>query len=216
MTYLIALLALLLSVPALAQTDHLECYKVRDTAAKAVYTADLAAVGLPADSGCRIKVPAKLLCVPAAKTNVVPPPPGGGGSGTPNAFACYQAKCPRSTLPALPAVDQFAARDIQPRSTTLLCAPLAPPVPTTTSTTTSTTTTMQACASSSFPQCNGACPPGDPPCQAFGAPGFDACRCPGVACGTYPTCGGPCPGGQVCVGFELFPGIDLCECQDAP
>lgn len=89
MTHLIALLALVLSASALAQpTDHLECYKVRDTAAKAVYTADLAAVGLPADSGCRIKVPAKLICVPAAKTNVVPPPPGGGGTGTPNAFAC--------------------------------------------------------------------------------------------------------------------------------
>lgn len=208
MTFLFALFALVLSAPALAQpTDHLECYKVRDGAAKAVYTADLAAVGLPADSGCRIKVPAKLVCVPAAKTNVVPTPPGGGGSGTPNAYACYQAKCPRQTLPALPAVDQFAARTIEPRSTSLLCAPL---------TTTTTSTTLQACGSSTFPQCNGACPPGDPPCQAFGDANFHLCRCPGVSCGAYPACGGPCPNGQVCVGSEPLPGVNWCECQDPP
>lgn len=211
MTYLLVLLAMLLSSPAFAQLpDHLQCYKVRDTATKAVYTADLAAVGLPADSGCRIKVPAKLLCVPTAKTNVVPTPPGGGGAGAPNGFACYQAKCPTRTFPAVPATDQFAARTVQPRSTTLLCAPLAPPTPTTT-----TSTTLQTCGSSEFPQCNGACPSGDLPCQAFGNANFHLCRCPGVSCGTYPACGGPCPNGQVCVGSEPLPGVSWCECEDA-
>jgi hypothetical protein len=55
--------------------DHLQCYKSKDPQAKATYTADI--TGLTLEPGCRVKVPAKLTCVPAAKTNVSPTPPGG-------------------------------------------------------------------------------------------------------------------------------------------
>ena len=58
--------------------DHLNCYKIKDPQAKATYTADLG--GLVAEPGCTIKVPAKLACVPATKTNVAPTPPGTGGT----------------------------------------------------------------------------------------------------------------------------------------
>src|SRR5438045_4177673 len=76
-----AMLTVLLAVgrpPAVAQVpDHLECYTVKDSIAKTVYTADLA--GLVPASGCTIKLPAKQLCVETTKTNVSPLPPGAEG-----------------------------------------------------------------------------------------------------------------------------------------
>jgi len=69
---------------ASAVTDHLACYKIKDSAAKAAYTANVS--GLAVQTGCTIKVPAALTCAPASKTNVTPAPPGGGGVGTPNRF----------------------------------------------------------------------------------------------------------------------------------
>ena len=67
--------------PVSAQvSDHLKCYKVKDSRPKASYDADLQ--GLAPEPGCTIKVPAKLLCVETTKTNVQPTPPG-GGSGSP-------------------------------------------------------------------------------------------------------------------------------------
>jgi len=55
--------------------DHLKCYKVKDSQAKATYTAHLA--GLADAPGCLVKVPGTLLCVETTKTEVVPTPPGG-------------------------------------------------------------------------------------------------------------------------------------------
>lgn len=60
---------------SVAQTnrDHLQCFKINDASAKAAYTADLSP-GNPAfpsiAAGCSIKLPAKLLCMDVAKTNV--------------------------------------------------------------------------------------------------------------------------------------------------
>ncbi len=85
------------SAAAQATPDHLKCYKVRDPAPKASYTADLG--GLVAEPGCKITVPAVMACVPATKTNITPTPPGGGGTGTPNRFFCYRMRCPKATLP---------------------------------------------------------------------------------------------------------------------
>ena len=110
-----------------AQTDHLKCYKIKDPQAKATYTADLG--GLTAEPGCLIKVPAKLACVPASKTNVTPPPPGTGGTGTPNTFGCYKVKCPKGTLPPLTLRDQFGSRVVTPSVSKMLCAPSAPATP---------------------------------------------------------------------------------------
>ena len=59
----------LLPISAFGQPvpDHLKCYKPKDPQQKATYTADI--VGLTAEPGCIVKVPAKLTCVPAIKTN---------------------------------------------------------------------------------------------------------------------------------------------------
>lgn len=132
--------------PASAQpfADHLKCYKVKDDpAAKATYTADLG--GLVAEPGCVIRVPAKIACIPATKTNVAPLPPGGGGTGQPNAFFCYKVKCPKAALPPLTGSDQFGTRTVTLSAPKLLCAPIAPATTTTTTTSTTTTTLASGC-----------------------------------------------------------------------
>src|SRR5262245_6655461 len=95
---------------AQAVADHLECYKAKDPQQKATYTADVA--GLVLEPGCLVKVPAKLTCVPATKTNVVPTPPGGSAriGGVANGFNCYVVKCPKVTLPTVSTGDQFGTR----------------------------------------------------------------------------------------------------------
>jgi hypothetical protein len=147
----ISILSLTCVAPGGAQTaDHLKCFKVKDPQMKALYTADLS--GLTADSGCVIKVPAQMACVPSSKTNVQPTPPGGGGTGSTNGFFCYKAKCPKVVLPVLAGSDQFGDRTVTPRVAKLLCAPMAGPpttssstiMPTTTSTITPTTTTSSS------------------------------------------------------------------------
>ena len=77
--------------------DHLECYKVKDSRPKASYTADLG--GLVPEPGCTIEVPAKLLCVETAKTNVQPSPRGGSPANPAGRFACYSVKCPKIIPP---------------------------------------------------------------------------------------------------------------------
>jgi hypothetical protein len=146
MRLVVAVLAVLISTAqAHAQTDHLTCYKVKDPQAKASYTAKLEALAVA--PGCKIKVPAKLACVPTTKTISGPPfPPGGGGTGTPNSFFCYKVKCAKATLPTLAGSDQFGSRTVTPKGTALLCAPMAGATnATTTSTTTTTTTTGPTC-----------------------------------------------------------------------
>lgn len=184
--------------------DHLQCYKAKDPQAKATYTADVA--GLVLEPGCRVKVPAKLTCVPAAKTNVVPPPPGGGGSGTPNGFNCYQVKCPRAALPAVATQDQFGARTVTPGPAKMLCAPFVAPTTTTTSTT--STTLAPTCAPAGTIGCGQPCA-GTCRCMGPGTTTF----CSGVHCGspekacvdvTAPAgapCSfdGACPPGQACI-----------------
>ena len=104
--------------------DHLKCYKVKDSAPKASYTANVN--GLSVEIGCTVKVPAKICCVPASKTAVTPAPPGGGGSGVPNTFCCYKLKCPKQTLLPVTVQDQFGSRSVQPGTAKYLCAPSSP------------------------------------------------------------------------------------------
>jgi hypothetical protein len=118
--------------------DHLECYKVKDPAAKAKYTADLG--GLAPEMGCVIKVPGVLLCVGSAKTSVVPTPPNASDSGQPvGRFLCYKVKCPKGAVAEVPWLDQFGSRTLVPSGAKLLCAP---EIVTTTTTTSTTTTTL--------------------------------------------------------------------------
>jgi hypothetical protein len=133
-----------LSVRARAQTpDHLKCYKIKDSAPKALYTADLQ--GLAPEPGCHIKVPGTMLCVPTTKANVQPTPPGAPAGSAAGAFVCYKVKCVPGTLAPISVSDQFGTRTVTPKVAKLLCAPEGV---TTTSTTTSTTTTT-------LPDCTG-------------------------------------------------------------
>jgi putative metal-binding protein len=116
--------------------DHLQCFKIRDTATKVPYTADVA----PTDpnfptSNCRVQVPAKLLCVDVVKSNVTPAPPGAPAGDATHKFLCYKAKCPKAT-PTATLQDQFGSHTVTVKSTGLLCAPVTPPT---------TTTTMPTC-----------------------------------------------------------------------
>jgi hypothetical protein len=165
----LAALLLLPSSPRAQVPDHLKCYKVKDTQAKAQYTATLD--GLSLEAGCTIKVPAQLLCVPATKTNVIPAPPGGGATGTPNTFACYKAKCPKTPLAPINVSDQFGTRSVAPSIAKLLCAPSAST--TTTTTTTGPTTTLPFCGVAIAPECNGDCLGGV--CVFW--PDFNICTC---------------------------------------
>jgi hypothetical protein len=110
---------------AVAVTDHLACYKIKDALGRGRYTATVA--GIVAQDGCTIMVPATTFCAPAGKTNVVPAPPGGGGIGTPNSFTCYKVKCPTRPKPVSPPTlsDQFGTRVVTMGQTELLCAPNA-------------------------------------------------------------------------------------------
>jgi hypothetical protein len=158
--------------------DHLKCYKIKDTAPKAVYTADLG--GLTSEPGCQVKVPAKMLCVETAKENVNPAPPGGGPTPAPaGAFLCYKAKCVKAVIAPVSVTDQFGARSVQPSVAKMLCAPVDSGITSTTSTTTTTTTsttsttaTLPTCGNAVAPQCNGTCGGGQT-CTDLGG----ACGC---------------------------------------
>ena len=191
----------LLAEPASAQVaDHLKCYKIRDTAAKAAYTANLG--GLAPEFGCVIKVPAKMLCV-----DVADPLPGGEPSAAPaGRFLCYALKCPRGALTALTVSDQFAARSVTPSSAKMVCAPAAVgTVPTTT-----TTTTLPSCGP--YDTCGGPCPAGQT-CSANSSLEPADCQCvPGntpCARGDFPACDGDCNSGGVCRPFATS-----CSCFD--
>ena len=121
------LLAVALARAAAAQAvpDHLECYRVKDRAARGRYTATLA--GLSVEPGCVIKVPAQLVCVPAAKTNVTPRLPGGRNGATPGPFGCYKVRCPRAPLPEVRLDDQFGSRTVKPTEPSSRSSPRSRP-----------------------------------------------------------------------------------------
>jgi hypothetical protein len=161
------------AVTASAQvSDHLQCYKVKDPAARRTYTATLD--GLVIQPGCVVKVPAELVCTDAEKSNVSPTPPGAPPGPSPRTYGCYKLQCPRVTLPPVALNDQFGSRVVQPNRSRLLCAP-ATPVSTTTSTTLPPPCTTDAeCASD---------PAGE--------------RCLGGRCGCFQA--GDCPAGRACL-----------------
>jgi hypothetical protein len=135
---------------AVAQADHLQCFKIKDTAAKATYTADLtpADTGFPVTTGCIVRVPARLLCVDVVKSIVGTQPPGAPAGAPTHKFLCYKVKCAKAA-PTATVVDQFGNHQVTVKSTSLLCAPV--PVPTTT-----TTSTTQPGSCQTNMQCPGA------------------------------------------------------------
>ena len=95
---------------AFAQSDHLECFKVRDSERKARYTTKLQNLAPP--HGCVVKLPAKLMCVPTAAPELSPTPPGAAPGRSTGALA------------PLAVTDQFGRRTVKPRRSRLLCAPV--------------------------------------------------------------------------------------------
>ncbi len=139
------ILFLLLAATAGAQADHLQCYKIKDIAPKATYTATLTPTdtGFPVATGCLVRTPAKLLCIDVVKTIQPPPTPPGAGPGNPaQKYLCYKVKCPKAA-PTATIQDQFGTHQVTAKGTSLLCAPEPAPTTTTSTTTTSTTTTTQ-------------------------------------------------------------------------
>ncbi|HEY2775927.1 MAG TPA: hypothetical protein VGK20_17935 [Candidatus Binatia bacterium] len=106
--------------------DHLQCFKIKDNAAKAAYSADLTTANpvIPAlESGCTISVPAKLYCIDVSKGNVSPPPPGAAEGGAAQTYLCYKAKCNKLAA-TTDATDQFGPHSLEIKSTSLVCAPV--------------------------------------------------------------------------------------------
>jgi hypothetical protein len=181
-----AAVGLLLVAPASAQSDHLECFKLKDSARKAVYRARLE--GLAPPRGCKVALPAKLMCVPTARPEMAPPLGPSAVGANSGAFLCYSVRCRRNTAARLTVADEFGRRIVRPRGSRLLCAPLPaptegtePPATTTTlvcpqeSTTTSlhtrrtTTTTTISTTTTTLPGC-------DVPNTACGSCGNGACQ----------------------------------------
>ncbi len=123
-----ALVAATLAAPAHAifvgGFDHLKCYAAKDHATKTTYTADLSSLStaLPNETGCRIRVPAKLVCNAVTPTfdpalAVLHP---GGPLG--ELLVCYQLTCPKQTI-TLTATDEFGSRSVTVSAPKLVCTP---------------------------------------------------------------------------------------------
>ncbi len=107
--------------------DHLQCFKIKDAAPKASYTADIT----PNDPrfaalapGCVIAVPAKLLCIDVRKTNVTPVPPGAPDGVQLQKYLCYKAKCEKRQ-PSAVLTDQFGDHPIIVKTPSVVCAPVS-------------------------------------------------------------------------------------------
>lgn len=140
----------LLATSAAAQTDHLQCFKVKDTNHKTRYTTGIG--GIAPGQGCVVKVPAKLLCVATTEPQVAPAPPGPKTSGgNASAFLCYKTRCRQNTLPQVTVADEFGRRLVRPKRSRLLCTPLAGTGADTAASTTTTTTLAGGGSSTTTP-----------------------------------------------------------------
>jgi len=122
------------AAPASAQSpplDHLSCFKIRDRAVRAAYTANLETSdpGIALEPGCKVKVPATMLCVDTSKTGVSPPPPGAADGPSAGRYLCYTVKCD-GTRPDRTLVDQFGTHPVTVGPAKMLCAPVSDPSPT--------------------------------------------------------------------------------------
>jgi hypothetical protein len=115
--------------------DHLQCFKIKDSATKTSYTADLVPndLGFLVSTGCTIQVPAKHICIDVEKQNVTPSPPGSPDGAPAQRYLCYKTKCLKQQ-PVISMQDQFGNRSVTVKTTSLVCAPEPAPVTTTTTT----------------------------------------------------------------------------------
>jgi hypothetical protein len=120
---------LLGGVTAFAAADHLKCYKAREIVGpgKVQYSATLVSgIGLNTQSGCSIRGPARLVCVPVSKTTVSPTPPGGGPTAATSRFFCYKLKCAPGPDQTVSGTDQFGGHTFTIRRAKTLCLPASP------------------------------------------------------------------------------------------
>lgn len=214
----------LVAASARAQTDQLECFKIKDARRKAIVSTLLQ--GIAAPHGCTIKLPAKLVCLPAVRPAVSGPGsrdlPAGANA---NAFLCYEVECePGAAVPPLVLGDMFGERGVKPGRSRLFCTPVAnDPGESSTTTTTlpvgclTTTTGPFATFTTTTTVTTTTMPPMPPPlCErpntTCGSCGNGACqpsRPEGLFLCTFQTQGfcqgscessADCPDGKFCVG----------------
>ena len=205
-TLLAIVVGVALATPSFAQTDHLQCFKVKDSNRKTRYTTGIN--GVAPGQGCVIKVPAKLLCVATTEPQVAPAPPGGKTSGgNSSAFLCYKMRCKQNTLPQVTVADEFGRRLVKPKRSRMLCTPLAgtgadigssttttTTVPTctcpqTTSTTTHHTTTTHGGATTTTSGGGATTTTTGHGATTTTTLGPGGCSTVNTACGDYATCG---------------------------
>ena len=207
--------ALALAVPAFAQTtDHLACYKAKDSA-RGRFTMVVTNAGVT--QNCTAKLPARMACIESSVSGLSPTPPGGGPSSTDAGnFLCYIVKCARPSPPAFQMADDLGgSRSVDLRKGQLVCTEAsrggvsASPNPTPTTTTTLQTGPCHFDDSSR--RCEGSCGAGGH-CAATAASG--ACECRTTSCGdaNQPQCNGFCSDpNEACI-FTLTG----CSCTTIP
>jgi hypothetical protein len=120
-----------LAANAAAQTDHLKCYKLKDTL-KLAGVLDLESPQFGMDAGCIVSK-AKLFCVPATKAVVSATDRATGNPIAPLSFAaaptpddrvCYKIRCPAFVeIPDQSVTDQFGSRVVSKLKPSLICTP---------------------------------------------------------------------------------------------
>jgi hypothetical protein len=201
---------------ARAQSEPLECFRVKDPEQRARLAPVTQGITLPV--GCQIKVAAKLVCARPAFL----PAEDEGEEAT--ALVCAEVKCDAGASPPTPVVDQVLGEAMKPRRSRLVCTSVTadeiddtttttttiPPDGVTTTTGSATTTTTVTTPTSTtfvigFPECsqpntscgscgNGACRPTRPEGRfvcTFQTQGFCEGSC---------TSSAQCSDGKLCVG----------------
>jgi hypothetical protein len=202
--------------------DHLACHPLKDTLPRGSVRADLVPAlfpVFPAATGCRIKLPAKLVCEDVQKRNVEPPAPLGVDGPQASRYLCYSVACPRTgagpDAAGFDIEDQFGNRRVYPKRPRMLCAPAIALVPTPTPTATSLD-----CDDLQYPECDGLCLPGSASaCVPLGG----GCACVSTTLVPTPTrtptprpcgrdgngvCGGDCGPFSICFDFGF-----ACGCE---
>jgi hypothetical protein len=111
--------------------DHLLCSKARDNREHRSFTLNADVPTFADGVSCVLKVPAKLMCLPATKFNVAPPPPGGGPNpgvdqSQQRGVLCYAVKCQAPVKEFLAVHDQFGVGTVGFSAPRILCAPASP------------------------------------------------------------------------------------------
>jgi len=206
-----AFAALLWPALSSAQTglpyDHLSCFRVKDPI-RGAYAVDLVPLQMPTfskASGCKLRVPAKLFCIPVQKMNVKPPPPLTVNGVQAQDYLVYQVACPRAVVNGgqpLPVVDQFGTRPILVGNQLQLLVPAY-----------KTSLACRNTAPTGTPaQCGGECT--NPGQRCVLKPGTTICECESP-CGADAAgqCGGTCPfSNQLCHPVTLSSGAVACSC----